>query len=1069
MSRRGGGRRPDSGRDQQPTSPAHPRGRGGGYRGGRGRGGGDAFQPPPIVAQPHPRPSYAQPPATSAPRPQPPQTTAGPSNPWRPVAPPAASAPRPPPQQATAGPSTPWRPVAPPTAQPPVAAPRPPASAGPSTPWRPVAPAQPPATAARPVSVAAAGPSAATAASDVASSSSSKPDLAMEMQQKLVLAGEKAPPVSAKALVIPPRPGYGTVGQKCIVRANHFLTRVAINDFTHYDVTITPEISSKKVNREVIKQLVRIYRESHMGAKWVAFDGRKGLYTAGKLPFETKEFEIQLEDDNPGRRPPQPPQRPVAPAPAANRRRERIFRVVIRFASKPDIEHLRQFLAGRQRDVPSETIQALDVVLRHVPSLEYTVVGNSFCDPSLGNVGPLGDGVEYVRGYYQSIRPTQMGLSLNMDVSARSFYEPIMVTEFLEKLLRLTDLNRPLSDQNRLKLRRAVKGIKISVDNGEFIKSYRITGISTLPVNRTMFEMEGQTRPVSVADYFNQKYNIRLQYPNLPAIQAGTAPRIFHLPMELCRISEGQRYTKKLNDRQITALLRATCQRPRDREANIQQITEHRAFFNSDFVQHFGVTVDRRPVTVNARVLTPPTVRYHGTGREATVQPQGGAWNMINKKMFNGGRLDYWTCLNFSSLQKEYPLGFCYELIRMCNSRGMQCNPDPIIPIRTERPQLLEQALADVNNQAIELKTPLQLLIIILPDQSGSYGTIKRICETELGIVSQCAQPKQISKGSMQYLENLSLKVNVKLGGRNSVLTDAIAKRIPLLTDRPTIIFGADVSHAPPGEDSFPSIASVVASMDWPEVTKYRGVVSAQRTREEIILDLYTERVDPGKGIIHGGMIRELLLVHYKKTGYKPERIIFYRDGVSEGQFYQVLLHEVDAIRKACRSMQGDNYFPGITFIVVQKRHHTRLFPQIHGDRHTTDKSGNILPGTVVDTQICHPTQFDFYLNSHAGIQGTSRPAHYHVLFDENNFTADNLQVITNNLCYTYARCTRSVSIVPPAYYAHLAAFRARYYIEGIGEQGESSASGQGVTALPRAVQQLPKIKDNVKNVMFYC
>jgi hypothetical protein len=43
--------------------------------------------------------------------------------------------------------------------------------------------------------------------------------------------------------------------------------------------------------------------------------------------------------------------------------------------------------------------------------------------------------------------------------------------------------------------------------------------------------------------------------------------------------------------------------------------------------------------------------------------------------------------------------------------------------------------------------------------------------------------------------------------------------------------------------------------------------------------------------------------------------------------------------------------------------------------------------------------------------QGTSRPAHYHVLWDENNFTADALQSLTDNLCYTYARCTRSVSI----------------------------------------------------------
>lgn len=34
--------------------------------------------------------------------------------------------------------------------------------------------------------------------------------------------------------------------------------------------------------------------------------------------------------------------------------------------------------------------------------------------------------------------------------------------------------------------------------------------------------------------------------------------------------------------------------------------------------------------------------------------------------------------------------------------------------------------------------------------------------------------------------------------------------------------------------------------------------------------------------------------------------------------------------------------------------------------------------------------------------QGTSRPTHYHVLYDENNFPADALQILTNNLCYTY-------------------------------------------------------------------
>jgi eukaryotic translation initiation factor 2C len=136
----------------------------------------------------------------------------------------------------------------------------------------------------------------------------------------------------------------------------------------------------------------------------------------------------------------------------------------------------------------------------------------------------------------------------------------------------------------------------------------------------------------------------------------------------------------------------------------------------------------------------------------------------------------------------------------------------------------------------------------------------------------------------------------------------------------------------------------------------------------------------------------------------------YYRDGVSEGQFYQVLLHELDAIRKACASLEPD-YQPPVTFVVVQKRHHTRLFASNHNDHRSVDRSGNVFAGTVVDSTICHPTEFDFYLCSHAGIKGTSRPVHYHVLWDENKFTADGLQTLTNNLCYTSVPLSNTVAL----------------------------------------------------------
>jgi hypothetical protein len=52
-------------------------------------------------------------------------------------------------------------------------------------------------------------------------------------------------------------------------------------------------------------------------------------------------------------------------------RRERQFKVAIKLASRADIHHLQEFLRGRQHDIPQETIQALDVVLRALPSEMY--------------------------------------------------------------------------------------------------------------------------------------------------------------------------------------------------------------------------------------------------------------------------------------------------------------------------------------------------------------------------------------------------------------------------------------------------------------------------------------------------------------------------------------------------------------------------------------------------------------------------------------------------------------------------------------------------------------------------
>lgn len=51
-------------------------------------------------------------------------------------------------------------------------------------------------------------------------------------------------------------------------------------------------------------------------------------------------------------------------------------------------------------------------------------------------------------------------------------------------------------------------------------------------------------------------------------------------------------------------------------------------------------------------------------------------------------------------------------------------------------------------------------------------------------------------------------------------------------------------------------LMQVVASQDWPEVTKYAGLVSAQTRRQELIQDLFKVWQDPQKGTVNGGMVR---------------------------------------------------------------------------------------------------------------------------------------------------------------------------------------------------------------------
>ncbi|KAG9140145.1 hypothetical protein Leryth_015767 [Lithospermum erythrorhizon] len=858
--------------------------------------------------------------------------------------------------------------------------------------------------------------------------------------------------VDQKPLVLAKRPDSGGVeGHAITLLANHFSVNFDASErIFHYDVEITPH-PSREIARIIKKKLVKENSGLFCGAHPV-FDGGKTLYSPVKFQNDKLELFISLPIQN---------------------KKFKLFRVNIRLVSKLDGKELSSFLkrdGDEYRALPQEYLHALDVVLRESSTEKCISSGRSFYSSSMGEAKDIGNGAVALRGFFQSLRPTQQGLAMNVDFSVTAFHESTGVVNYLQKRIdSLHDLLQRkvkcFSDEERKEVEKAMKNIRVFVSHRENVQRYRVFCL-TEDVTENLWFHDRDGSNLRLVTYFKDQYDYDIQFKNLPCLQVGRSKPCY-LPMELCVVCEGQKFLGKLSDEQTSKILKMSCQRPKERKAIINEVMAGPVGPTSgDQGNEFKLQVSREMTRLKGRILQPPKLKLGSGGQTTNLIPsrRDRQWNLLDGHVFEGTRIDRWALISFGGSydQRANVPKFINQLSQRCEQLGIFLNKNTIISPQFEPMQVLnntivlESKLKKIHSASLN---NLQLLICVMERKHKGYADLKRISETSIGVVSQCCLYQNLSKPSSQFLANLALKINAKKGGCTVALFNSLPSQIPriLKHEEPVIFMGADVTHPHPFDDSSPSVAAVVGSVNWPAANKYVSRMRSQTHRQEIIQDL-TE------------MVGEILEDFHQELFKLPKRIIFFRDGVSETQFQKVLQEELQAIRAACHKFPG--YKPPITFAVVQKRHHTRLFPD--ENEHTSSirshfSDENIPPGTVVDTVITHPREFDFYLCSHWGVKGTSRPIHYHILWDESQFTSDELQKLVYNLCYTFVRCTKPISLVPPAYYAHLAAYRGRLYLE----RSDSSASNKGGctisrTAPPKATP-LPKLSENLKNLMFYC
>ncbi|XP_077508038.1 protein argonaute-4-like [Amblyomma americanum] len=308
----------------------------------------------------------------------------------------------------------------------------------------------------------------------------------------------------------PCRPAQaGKLGRPIQLTANYFNIEIPAGNVFYYDVEICSETRkeakvpenrkyrciSTKINRLVIELLVKKYRVDLNGCM-PAFDGRKNLYTRREPKFRTRTFTVDFEENQ----------------------RIQKFIVKIQYAGTVNLDALHAVFDKCVSQVP----QAVDIVLRHGPSIKLTPVGRPFFKPpSPNDYNTLGGGREVWFGYYTSVRPAQWKPMLDVDMSAPAFYEPLL--HF-----------RELRDSQNVRLNKELKVLRVKVTHLPCPRKYKVVRVTKEPAKKLFFNMEDGSR-CSVADYFYKRYH-RLSYPNLPCIQTGSATHPVYLPLEVCVI-----------------------------------------------------------------------------------------------------------------------------------------------------------------------------------------------------------------------------------------------------------------------------------------------------------------------------------------------------------------------------------------------------------------------------------------------------------------------------------------------------------------------------------------------------
>ncbi|XP_048657419.1 piwi-like protein 2 isoform X2 [Marmota marmota marmota] len=558
-----------------------------------------------------------------------------------------------------------------------------------------------------------------------------------------------------------------------------------------------------------------------------------------------------------------------------------------------------------------------NVVFRRVMKLlDMKLVGRNFYDPTSAMVLQQ-HRLQIWPGYAASIRRTDGGLFLLADVS----HKVIRNDSVLDVMHAMYQQSKENFQDECSKL--LVGNIVITRYNN---RTYRIDDVDWNKTPKDSFTMS-DGKEITFLEYYSKNYGITIKEEDQPLLihrpserqnNHGTLLKGEILLLPELSFMTGIPEKMKKDFRAMKDLTQQINLSPKQHhnalECLLQRISKNETANNE--LTRWGLCLQKDVHKIEGRVLPMERINLRNTSF-ITSQDLNWIKEVTRDLSILTIPMHFWA-LFYPKRAIDQARELVNMLEKIAGPIGMRMSPPAWVELKDDR---IETYIRTIQSM-LGVEGKIQMVVcIITGTRDDLYGAIKKLCCVQSPVPSQVINVRTIGQPTRlrSVAQKILLQINCKLGG------ELWGVDIPL---KQLMVIGMDVYHDP--SRGMRSVVGFVASINL-TLTKWYSRVVFQMPHQEI--------VDSLKLCLVGSLKK-----FYEVNHCLPEKIVVYRDGVSDGQLKTVANYEIPQLQKCFEAFE--NYQPKMVVFVVQKKISTNLY--LAATEHFVTPS----PGTVVDHTI---------------------------------------------------------------------------------------------------------------------